>query len=72
MRSKIPADYTVYSRKTTLPVAFGTPAECARTLNIKKSTFLSMASRATRNRGRQSLQYIIIREDPEIMCGTGD
>lgn len=63
------ADYTVYSRKTTLPVAFGTPAECARAMGITRGTFTSMASRS---RKRPDKRYIFVREDKTLLMGTGD
>lgn len=54
------ADYTVYSRKTTLPVTFGSLEECARGLGMKYHTFAAMASK--RHSGKGTGKYLIIKE----------
>ena len=60
-------DYTVYSSKTTLPIAFGTLDECSRALGVTKASFASMASRRN-NPKRRSPKYIIVKEgvDEEV------
>lgn len=52
-------DYTVYLRKTDLPVAFGSARECAVALGLTLGSFYSMVSRVATGRYKK---YVVMKE----------
>lgn len=62
--------YTVYDKKTDLPVCSGTSEECADFLEIRRNSFYSMVSRAKYGLGRyeffkESLDDVEAEDDTE-------
>lgn len=53
-------DFTVYDRKGNV-VAYGTAAECAKTLGIKRASFYQYLSRQRHKKAKQPV--IIVEED---------
>lgn len=52
-------DYTVYLRKTDLPVAFGTARKCAAALGMTTGSFYSMVSRVAIGKNKK---YVVMKE----------
>ena len=53
-------DYTVYLRKTGVPVAFGTAEQCAKTLGMTVNTFWCTVNLVANGK---NAKYIIVKEE---------
>ena len=58
-------DYSVYSRKTDMLLAFGTARECAKALGLTLGSFWSMVSRVRTGKNRKYLVYLEDAEDDD-------
>ena len=66
--SSNPTCYTVYDRRTDLPVIIGgTARECAAAMKIKFSSFHGIYTKLKNGNQKASRKWEIFRDDPEEM-----
>lgn len=67
-RSSNPACFSVYNRRTDLPVIIGgTARECAAAMKIELGSFYTIYTKLKNGHKKASRKWEIFRDDPEEM-----